>query len=173
MFTLPGKLHDRTSEAGLWAGLLALAAITLLTSAATMSRYFLGAPIGWVPDWVGYLLAFSIFATVPAVTRRSMHVSMDFLPALIRSAGLRRALTLAAGALTCAVLVWMSLIVWKSLASAYRSGTGTAAGYPIPRWWLLAVVFYGFASSALHVLRAVLASLPLSFARRARPAACE
>ena len=43
-----------------------------------------------------------------------------------------------------------------ALRAAYVAGTATAAGYPIPRWWLLAVVFYGFASSAVHVLRSLI-----------------
>jgi len=153
------RSHDKVSEAGLWAGIAALAAIALLSFGATMSRYFLGAPIGWVPDWIGYLLALSIFAVAPAVTARGMHVSMDVLSMLLRNAALGQVLNLLAGALTLVVLGWMSAIVLQSTLSAFRAGTTTAAAYPIPRWWLLAIVFYGFAGSFLHVLRALLNAL--------------
>ncbi|MCE8024123.1 TRAP transporter small permease [Billgrantia aerodenitrificans] len=159
MLPLLTKAHDATSELGLHAGLLALALIALLTFVGTMSRYFLGAPIGWIPDWSNYLLAGSVFVTAPAVTRRGLHVSMDILPSLLPSPTLRKALTALAAALTCTILAVMSWLLLRSLVDAWGSGTTTAAAYPIPRWWLLAVILYGFASSGLHVLRAGFAAL--------------
>lgn len=150
------KAHDTFSEVGLWCGMAALVGIASLTFVATMSRYFLNAPIGWVPDWAGYLLAFSIFATTPAVTRRGQHVAMDVLTTVFTGPVAMRILAAAALIATLVILVVMSWVVWSSLVSAYAAGTATAAGYPIPRWWLLAIVFYGFASSSVHVLRILL-----------------
>lgn len=146
------RTHDRLSDTGLWCGMAALVAIATLTFVATMSRYFFNAPIGWVSDWSGYLLAFSIFITTPAITSRGQHVAMDILATMFTGPFATRLLTGAALTATLVILVIMSWIVWTSLASSFAAGTSTAAGYPIPRWWLLAVVFYGFASSSLHVL---------------------
>ncbi len=173
MFRTIGRVHDRLSETGLWLGMGALAAIAAISFAATMSRYLLGAPIAWVPDWSGYLLAFSIFVTAPAVTKHGQHVAMDILASVFTAPRLLRLLSLGALLATFAILVTMSWIVWQSLLSALGSGTMTAAGYPIPRWWLLAVVLYGFASSALHVLRMLacrseLAGLPQPLAATER-----
>lgn len=145
-------MHNRLSNLGLWCGMAALVSIATLTFVATMSRYFFNAPIGWVPDWSGYLLAFSIFVTTPAVTHRGQHVAMDILATIFTGPIVTRVLAGAALLATFAILIIMSWIVWNSLASAFAAGTATAAGYPIPRWWLLAIVFYGFASSGLHVL---------------------
>lgn len=156
MFSMVEKAHDRASEAGLWLGIAALAAVASLSFLATMSRYFLGSPVGWAPDWAGYLLAASIFVTAPAVTRRGQHVTMDILTTWFTAPAVLRLLGGCALCLTLVILAIMSWIVWLSLASAFQSGTSTAAGYPIPRWWLLAFVFYGFASSGLHVLRMLL-----------------
>lgn len=152
MFGRLEKAHGWLSEVGLWCGMAALVSIASLTFVATMSRYFLNAPIGWVPDWAGYLLAFSIFATAPAVTLRGQHVAMDILATLFTGPVTTRLLSGAAMTATLVILATMSWIVWNSLASAYAAGTATAAGYPIPRWWLLAVLFYGFASSSIHIL---------------------
>ncbi|WP_170064205.1 TRAP transporter small permease [Halomonas heilongjiangensis] len=159
MLPLLTKAHDATSELGLYTGLLALALIALLTFIGTMSRYFIGAPIGWIPDWSTYLLAGSIFVTAPAVTKRGLHVSMDMLPSLLEASILRKVVTAIAAAFTFAILAVMSWLLLRSLTDAWASGTTTAAAYPIPRWWLLAVLLYGFASSGLHVLRAGLAAL--------------
>lgn len=154
------RSHDHLSAAGLWLGMAALAAIAALSFIATMSRYFLGAPISWVADGTGYLLVVTIFATIPAVTRQGMHVSMDLLSGLIRSTLWRRVLMALAQLLTLAILCVLCVTIWQSLASAYRSGTGTAAAYPIPRWWLMSLLLYGFGGSALHVLRGLCALLP-------------
>jgi TRAP-type C4-dicarboxylate transport system permease small subunit len=136
----------------------ALAAIATLSFTGTMSRYLLSMPIGWVPDWAGYILAASIFVTAPAVTKHGEHVAMDFLSAALTSAILLRVLTGVAAVLTFLVLAAMTWIVANSLLVAFRSGAGTAAGYPIPRWWLLSLITYGFGSSALHVFRAAVAT---------------
>lgn len=170
MIPLLTKAHDATSEFGLYAGLLGLALITLLTFVATMSRYFLGAPIPWVPDWTNYLLASSVFVTAPAVTKRGLHVSMDILPSLLPSPMLRKGLTVIAMALTFAILAVMSWLLLHSLADAWSAGTTTAAGFPIPRWWLLAIILYGFASSGLHVLGTGVAALLAD--PTAEPTAC-
>ncbi|PAU77261.1 TRAP transporter small permease [Halomonas salipaludis] len=159
MLPLLTKAHDAISEIGLYTGLVALALIALLIFMGTMSRYFIGAPIGWVSDWSNYLLAVSVFVTAPAVTRRGLHVSMDILPSLLPSATLRKAATVLASALTCTILAVLSWLLMRSLADAWATGTTTAAAYPIPRWWLFAFILYGLASSGLHVLRAGIAVL--------------
>lgn len=159
MIPLLTKAHDATSELGLHAGLLALALMTLLTFVGTMSRYFLGAPIPWIPDWTNYLLAISVFVTAPAVTKRGLHVSMDILPSLLPSPTLRKVATVIAMASTCAILAVISWLLLSSLVAAWTDGMTTAASFPIPRWWLLAVILYGFASSGLHVLGAGYAAL--------------
>lgn len=153
------KIHDALSELGLWMGMVALGAVATLTFVGTLSRYFFDAPIGWVSDWTGYLLAMTIFVAAPAVTKRCMHVSMDLLTSIVKSQRINCTITTTALALTFSILATMSWVVWESLVSDFFSGTGTAAGYPIPRWWLLCFVFYGFASSGLYTLRAGFASL--------------
>lgn len=159
MYIFLAKIHDVISELGLWMGMIALSAVATLTFVGTLSRYFFDAPIGWVPDWTGYLLAMTIFVVAPAVTKHSMHVSMDLLTSIVESPRINRAINTLALALTFSILATMSWVVWDSLVSDFLSGTGTAAGYPIPRWWLLSFVFYGFSSSGLYTLRAGIASL--------------
>ena len=163
------KAHDRLSDAGLWVTMAALAFVASLSFVATMSRYFLGAPIGWVTDWTGYLLVLTIFVSAPAVTRRGMHVSMDLLFGVIRSNVLYRLLTLIAHLLTLTILCVLCVVVAQSLGAAWRTGTSTAAAYPIPRWWLIALLLYGFAGSALHVLRTMLGLVPCNLPQLGKP----
>lgn len=149
-------VHDRSTDAGLWLGVAALGSIACMSFVGTLSRYLLGMPIAWVTDWSGYLLAAAIFLAAPAVTRARGHVAIDALRSLLGPAGGRR-LDAAINLVAAATLAAMCWIVWQSLAAAYRDGTGTAAGFPIPRWWLLSLVLYGFLSSSLHFLRFAMA----------------
>ncbi|TMV10783.1 TRAP transporter small permease [Arenibacterium halophilum] len=150
------RIHDGLTEAGLWAAIAALAGLATLSFIGTLARYFFGTPIGWGPDWASYLLAGCIFAAAPAVTARGQHVAMNLLESVLNFPMGRLLLSFAALILTLAILTTTAWIVWGALRAAYVAGTATAAGYPIPRWWLLAVVFYGFASSAVHVLRSLI-----------------
>ena len=145
--------HDALAEAGLKLAMLALASIATLSFAGTVSRYLFGLPIGWVPDWTGYLLAISVFLAAPAVMRRGQHVAMDLLANLLPGAGVARALRGLVALLTLAILATLTWVVVVSASDAWRAGTLTAAGYPIPRWWLLSGIAYGFGSCAAYALR--------------------
>jgi TRAP-type C4-dicarboxylate transport system permease small subunit len=149
------RWHDQLSDVGLWMGMATLGAIACISFAATMSRYFLGVPIAWVADWTGYMLVFTIFSAVPAVSRHGMHVSMDLLSSVIRAGLARRMLMLAAQVLTLVIVGALCVIVAQSLVAAWRAQSTTVAAYPIPRWWLMALVLYGLGSSALHLVRNV------------------
>lgn len=153
MATTLGRLHDRISAAGLWLAIAALAAIVLVSFSGTFSRYLFNAPLGWVPDWSGYLMAAAVFLAAPEVARRRMNIAMEVLPTAL--AGTRAGVVLAGvgAVVTLVILGTISWIVAEATLSTYRSGTATAAGYPIPRWWLFSVILYGFGSSALHILR--------------------
>ena len=148
-----GRLHDLTSSAALWLALVSLAGIVALGFAGTFSRYLFNAPIGWVPDWTGYLLAACVFLAAPAVTRHQMHISMNLFEAAVGGARAVRWVRLVAGTLTLLIVGVLAWLLLDAAISTYRSGTTTAAGYPIPRWWLFAILFYGVASSGLHMLR--------------------
>ena len=157
--------HDALAEAGLRLAMFALASMATLSFAGTVSRYLFALPIGWVPDWTGYLLAISVFLAAPAVMRRGQHVAMDLLANLLPGAGVRRALRGIVALLTLAILATLTWVVVVSASDAWRAGTLTAAGYPIPRWWLLSAIAYGFGSCAAYALRDLVGAV------RGRPAA--
>lgn len=147
------RWHDQLSDVSLWMGMATLGAIVCISFAATMSRYFFGMPFPWVADWTGYMLVFTIFSATPAVSRHGMHVSMDLLTSMIRAGSTHRMLMLAAQVLTLVIVGALCVIVAQSLVAAWRAQSNTVAAYPIPRWWLMALVLYGLGSSALYLIR--------------------
>ena len=132
-----------------------MAAATTIVFVATISRYFLQRPIAWAPDYIGYMLCVIVFCCIPVLTLRGGHVSIDFLMESVPDAGkdyLRRLLALASGV----TLALFCVILFNAMTEAYRLGSATAAGFPLPQWWFYAAMLSGFALSAvIYLVQAV------------------
>lgn len=147
-----GQLHDATSRLLFAAASLALAAAVGLYLFEVVARYVFVAPTIWSGELVRYSLAVLIFAALPEITRRGAHVAIDILPASLPAhlAGpLGRVNAIFAG-LACTVAGWIAA---NEAARQAVRGLMTNSAFPIPRWWITAIIAIGLASAGLHFLR--------------------
>ena len=149
------RIFDTLSRILVLVAATLMAAATAIVFIATISRYFLQRPIAWAPDYIGYMLCVIVFCCIPVLTLRGGHVSIDFLVESVPDAGkdyLRRLLALASSV----TLALFCVILFNAMAEAYRLGSATAAGFPLPQWWFYAAMLFGFALSAgIYLVQAV------------------
>ena len=138
------RLHDRLTEAGFAAAAALIGAIVTAFCYEVAARYFFGAPTTWLHDFASYSLAAVIFLSVPAMSRRRMHIAITYLADGLPER-LRKAL---AGAVLAAAGIGAAES-WRQ----YVRGVETISANPIPKWWVSVFIPYGFASSALYFLR--------------------
>lgn len=150
-----GRLHDATSRLLFAAACLALAAAAGLYLFEVAARYLFAAPTTWSGELVRYGLAVLIFAALPEVTRRNAHVAIDILPASLpsRLVGPLGRLNATIAGLACAAAGWIAA---NEAARQAARGLMTNSAFPIPRWWITAVIALGLASAAVHFLREAL-----------------
>ncbi len=154
-------VHDATSRLTFSAAMLALAVIASSFCYEVVARYFFNAPTVWASPVASYSLCVAIFLAMPELTRSSSHIALNFLDDFLApsNAWRARALVRLLSAATCALATWITVgAAW----SDYTGGIMTNTYYPVPKWWLSAVIPYGMASSALHFLR-------LAFGRESAP----
>jgi TRAP-type C4-dicarboxylate transport system permease small subunit len=149
------RLHDGLTVAGFAAAAALIGAITAAYCYEVAARYFFGAPTTWLHDFASYSLAAVIFLAVPEMTRRGAHIAVTYLAEGLPERA-RRALgraVLAAAAAACLAAGWIGAAEsWRQ----YAQGVETISANPIPKWWVSAIIPYGFLSSALYFLRGVL-----------------
>jgi TRAP-type C4-dicarboxylate transport system permease small subunit len=146
------SIHDRLSGLSFAAAMCALSVIAVSFCYEVAARYFFNAPTIWANPFASYALCASIFLAMPELTRTSSHITLSFLEDAMAPAGarrLRRALH-ALSAAACGLAAWITAeAAWND----YSVGIVTNTYYPIPKWWLSAVIPYGMASSAIYFLR--------------------
>lgn len=150
------RWHDATSRALFVIAGAALVTATSLYLFEVTARYVLNAPTTWSNEVVRYCLAVMMFGALPEVTRRLSHIAIDIVPTSLPPQ-FARPLTrlnalLAAGA--CGSAAW---IAGQEAMKQFARGLMTNAAHPIPRWWITALIAFGFASAALHFVRHVTA----------------
>ena len=146
------NLHDGLSKLSFAAAMFALSVIAASFCYEVAARYFFNAPTIWANPFASYALCASIFLAMPELTRTSSHIALNFLEDVVAPAQARRLRSglqiLSAGA--CGLAAWITAeAAWND----YAVGIVTNTYYPIPKWWLSAVIPYGMASSAVHFLR--------------------
>jgi TRAP-type C4-dicarboxylate transport system permease small subunit len=132
-------------------------ALLLILSAyvfEVVMRYFLNAPTSWSSDVIQWFLAVMIMLALPEVTRVNGHIVISFFleklkPALRRRLG--RVIALA-GCAMCMITAW---ICWQETIRQYDRSIETLWSHPIPKWWISAVIPFGFLLSGLQMLRSI------------------
>jgi C4-dicarboxylate transporter DctQ subunit len=145
-------LHDRLSAVSFSAAMLALAVIAISFCYEVVARYFFNAPTIWASPFASYALCASIFLAMPELTRTSSHIALNVMDDFLSSAAalrLRRIVNVVA-AVTCGIAAWITA---QAAWSDFAFGITTNTYFPIPKWWLSAVIPYGMASSALYFVR--------------------
>ena len=149
-----GLIHDGVTEIGFRLALLVLFGIVVCYSYEVAARYLFSAPTTWASPFVSYGLCASIFLTMPELTRRSAHISLNLIDDILRQNSkriLHRIIRLAA-ALTCFMAAW---ITFEATWSDYDFGILTNTYFQVPKWWVSTFIPYGMASSGLYFLRQV------------------
>lgn len=138
-------------------------AITFLVSIAgvvnlqIVARYLFNSPLIWAEEVSKILMIWLAYIGAAAVTRRSAHIAVDSLPAMLPQ-GLARLL----GAVLQAVMaVLFLLLAWLSLDLMRRVGGMRLIGTGLPTAILILPVLIGSGLITLHaVLRMFLPVLP-------------
>ncbi|WP_163271836.1 TRAP transporter small permease [Chelativorans alearense] len=129
----------------------ALVLFTAVFNIEVARRYFLNAPSTWSQDVIAVCALAVIFLAMPYVTMKQGHVRIDILLRKMGPAG-EKAVT--SVSLVLAVII-LGAVAWITGIEAHKQflrGTQTASSIAIPKWPLLALMAWGFLSSALHVL---------------------
>ncbi len=146
------NLHDGLSRVSFAAAMFALSVIAASFCYEVGARYFFNAPTIWANPFASYALCASIFLAMPELTRTSSHITLNFLEdALVPGTArrMRRGLQVLSAA-ACGLAAWITAeAAWND----FVVGIVTNTYYPIPKWWLSAVIPYGMASSAIYFLR--------------------
>ncbi|MBL4758575.1 MAG: TRAP transporter small permease [Rhizobiales bacterium] len=166
-----GRLHDGLTDAGFLISTLCLAIMVVIYCAEVVGRYFLNHPLDWANDAFSNLLCITLFSMVPHATRGTSHIEINLVPEFFPNAvPPLKVLVNLTGFAICALISWMSL---AENIRQIAMGILTEQNHPVPVWWISIFITYGFASSALYFLRALLpvrALRPRSFLTTLEPA---
>lgn len=143
---------DRLSQGLLLLASLTMAAATLIVFSGTIARYLFAQPLAWAPDVIGYLMCLMVLLTIPVLTLRGGHVSIDILVDLMPGTQSKQALHRVLAFASAVTLAVLCKILLDATLQSWDTGAGTAAGFPLPRWWFFAAMLFGFALSALIFL---------------------
>jgi C4-dicarboxylate transporter DctQ subunit len=144
--------HDAVSRAGFAIAALLVAVIAASFCYEVLVRYFFDAPTAWSYDLGSYLLCATIFLTIPELTRRNAHVTINLLAERL-SARQARLLGIGVGLLAAAACLIATWITGGETWRQFEQGVSTLSAVSIPKWWVSVFIPYGLASSALHFLR--------------------
>lgn len=150
---------DRLSQGLLLLASLTMAAATLIVFSGTIARYLFAQPLAWAPDVIGYLMCLMVLLAIPILTLRGGHVSIDILVEMLPGAKTKQMLHRLLAFASAVVLAMLCKILFDATFQAWKTGAGTAAGFPLPRWWFFASMLFGFALSALIFLCQCIAPL--------------
>jgi C4-dicarboxylate transporter, DctQ subunit len=146
------KLHDRIGRASFAIACVALLVLLAAYLIEVVARYGFGAPTRWSSDIVQYALCVSMALALPLVTRDGGHVAItSFLEkALVANQAIAARWIAGVGAIT---LAYAAFLCAQVAIGQMRDGIETVAAFAIPKAWLTWLVTYGFADSALHLMR--------------------
>lgn len=153
-FSIVAAVLDYVTTLALWLACAGVAALVIVYLYEVGARYFFNAPTSWAADAVSYVLAASVFLAMPKVTAEGGHVAVSFLVETIsqRKARILTTVLYAVAALICVLIAWVCA---TENVRQFQMGTMTMAVHPIPKWWISALITFGFAGSAWHFLRAM------------------
>lgn len=146
------RVQDRLTYLGFLLGGAALCGIVLTYWIEVVARYFFNAPTLWSGAVIAYCLCVAASLAMPELARRQGHIAITVLQEKMVGRTRRRyerCVALVAGVI-CLIAAWM--LVSETLRQ-FNSGTTTAMGLSIPKFWVSAFIGYGFVGTALHFLR--------------------
>ncbi|MCL7942279.1 TRAP transporter small permease [Halomonas sp. ATCH28] len=146
------SLHDNITRFGFYFGGATLVGIVICFWIEVVSRYFFNSPTLWSNALVAYFLCISVSLAMPELARTHGHIAITILseklPPVAR-VKYDRFLVMIAG-IVCLITVW---IVVDETLRQIGSGTTTAMGINVPKYWLSSFICYAFINTSFHFLR--------------------
>ncbi len=146
------RFHDNITRFGFYIGGATLLGIVICFWIEVVSRYFLNSPTLWSNSLVAYFLCISVSLAMPELARTHGHIAITIfsekLPPVAR-VKYNRFLAMTAG-IVCLVAAW--IIVEETLRQI-DSGTTTAMGLNVPKYWISSFICYAFINASFHFFR--------------------
>jgi TRAP-type C4-dicarboxylate transport system permease small subunit len=148
------RIYDGALDALALAAALLLLAITIGIGLDVGARYLFDRPIGWMSEFVQHSMLLILFLSIGWLTRERGHVAVEILLDALPKR-YRRVMEISAavlsGAISAFLCAWAGVSTWDN----YARGVLTDGIYPIPRYWLIAVVTLGLFFTAIEFFRHV------------------
>lgn len=146
------RIYDSVLELLAAVAAALLLAITMGIGLDVGARYLFSRPIGWMSEFVQHSMLLILFLSIGWLTRERGHVAVEILlDGLPRQ--YRRAMEILAGSLAGAVSAFLAFWAGASTWDNYTRGVLTDGIYPLPRWWLIAVITLGLLLTTVEFLR--------------------
>ncbi len=115
-------------------------------------RYFFNSPTSWTFDVGKALLIVSVMMALPEITRSKGNITIDvFLEMLSLKTGNRVKQVISIICFfVCIITAWICM---GETIRQCQKGIETFWINPVPKWWISAVIPFGFALSSLHFLK--------------------
>jgi TRAP-type C4-dicarboxylate transport system permease small subunit len=146
------RIYDGTLDGLAFIAAALLLAITIGIGVDVGSRYFFDMPIGWMSELVQHSMLLMLFLSIGWVTRERGHVAVEILLDRLPRR-YRRTLEFVALLTSSAICAFVG--VWAAIGARdnYLRAVMTDGIYPVPRYWLIAVVALGLVLTAVEFLR--------------------
>ena len=146
------RIYNGVLDALAFAAAALLLAITIGIGLDVGARYLVNRPIGWMSEFVQHSMLLILFLSIGWLTRERGHVAVEIL--LDSMPKRRRRIMeilalLMSGAISAFIGAWAVVATWDN----YVRDVITDGIYPIPRYWLIAVVALGLVFTAIEFLR--------------------
>lgn len=148
------RAHDLLTLVSTYIGGAALGASTLMYIYEVAVRYAFNAPTTWTSDWTSYLMVVVIFAVAPELCRLGSHIAIEIFPEHLPEKP-RRVLETTTMVLATAVCLASGWIALDETIDLFNSGVVTIASSATQKWWIMAIIAYGFINSGLYFMRQI------------------
>ena len=154
LFSLQGPMRVFDGLLNLLAACAAamLLMVMLSIGADVSLRALGGGSLIWALELSEHSLLIMVFLGMPWLAREGGHISVELVTDRLPEAR-RRALTRLTSVLVALLLAWLALWAARLSLADWRAGILTIGIYPIPRYWLSAIVGCGLLLTALEFLR--------------------
>lgn len=146
------QVIDKVTKTSFYLGSVAFSLIFVLYVVEVVLRYFFNAPTSFSTDVIQWLFTLMIMLCLPEVTSQKGHIIISFFLEKMQTGHrdrLERILS-GAGFIICMITTWMC---FSETVRQYQVGIETNWNTPIPKWWILIVIPFGFGLTGLHFLR--------------------
>lgn len=146
------SILDQVTKLSCYLSGLALATMLALVINEVFMRYFFNSPTTWSNDVNQWLFALATMLALPEVTRLKGNVAITIL--LERMPQSKRSILSKALAFASFVACMVAFYVSGSeMMRQFSCGIMTTWINPIPKWWISAVIPFGFFLSGVQFLR--------------------